>query len=73
MVLTVTGDIADPAVDAGLIEQGQSAFGPIDTLINNAGVVLGQTLHRPAPDLRDLEAGRPRDADLGRRGTSSTS
>ncbi|MFG2038438.1 SDR family NAD(P)-dependent oxidoreductase [Dactylosporangium sp. NPDC048998] len=42
MLLTVAGDIADPAVGARIIEQGLAAFGRIDTLINNAGVFLAK-------------------------------
>jgi NAD(P)-dependent dehydrogenase (short-subunit alcohol dehydrogenase family) len=42
LVLTVAGDIADPAVGARVIEQGLAAFGRIDTLINNAGVFVAK-------------------------------
>jgi NAD(P)-dependent dehydrogenase (short-subunit alcohol dehydrogenase family) len=42
LVLTVAGDIADPAVGARVIEQGLAAFGRIDSLINNAGVFMAK-------------------------------
>ncbi|WP_191838242.1 SDR family NAD(P)-dependent oxidoreductase [Catellatospora chokoriensis] len=41
-ILTVGGDIADPAVGARVIEQGLAAFGRIDTLVNNAGVFVAK-------------------------------
>ncbi len=42
LVLTVAGDIADPAVAARIIEEGVAAFGRIDTLVNNAGVFVAK-------------------------------
>ena len=42
LVLTVAGDIADPAVAARVIEEGLAAFGRIDTLVNNAGVFVAK-------------------------------
>jgi NAD(P)-dependent dehydrogenase (short-subunit alcohol dehydrogenase family) len=41
-VLTVPGDIADPAVCADVIERGLAAFGRLDSLVNNAGVFVGK-------------------------------
>jgi NAD(P)-dependent dehydrogenase (short-subunit alcohol dehydrogenase family) len=41
-VLTVTGDIADPATAERVISQGVERFGRIDTLINNAGQFLAK-------------------------------
>jgi NAD(P)-dependent dehydrogenase (short-subunit alcohol dehydrogenase family) len=41
-VLTVPGDLADPAVAARVISAGRSEFGRIDTLINNAGVFIAK-------------------------------
>ncbi|HEY2062297.1 MAG TPA: SDR family oxidoreductase [Amycolatopsis sp.] len=41
-ILTVAGDIADPAVGARVIEQALAAFGRVDTLVNNAGVFLAK-------------------------------
>ncbi|WP_327008399.1 SDR family oxidoreductase [Dactylosporangium sp. NBC_01737] len=42
MILNVAGDVADPAVGAGVIEQGLASFGRIDTLVNNAGVFVAK-------------------------------
>jgi NAD(P)-dependent dehydrogenase (short-subunit alcohol dehydrogenase family) len=39
-VLTVDGDIADPATDDQIIDGALGRFGHIDTLINNAGVFM---------------------------------
>jgi NAD(P)-dependent dehydrogenase (short-subunit alcohol dehydrogenase family) len=36
-VVTVTGDIADPAVARNVIEVAVREFGRVDTLVNNAG------------------------------------
>jgi len=49
LVLTVAGDIADPAVGARVIEEGLAAFGRIDTLVNNAGVFVA----KPFTDFTD--------------------
>ncbi|QNP40783.1 SDR family NAD(P)-dependent oxidoreductase [Lysobacter solisilvae (ex Woo and Kim 2020)] len=37
-VLTVAGDIADPAVAKRIVSEALAQFGRIDTLVNNAGV-----------------------------------
>ena len=42
LVLTVAGDIADPAVGAAVVEQALRTFGRIDTLVNNAGVFVAK-------------------------------
>jgi NAD(P)-dependent dehydrogenase (short-subunit alcohol dehydrogenase family) len=42
LVLTVAGDIAQPAVAARIVEQGLAAFGRIDTLVNNAGIFVAK-------------------------------
>src|ERR1700739_1941659 len=39
-VLTVRGDIADPATADRVIDAGRDRFGRIDTLINNAGIFV---------------------------------
>ena len=39
-VLTVSGDIGDPATGPRVIEEALSKFGRIDTLVNNAGVFI---------------------------------
>ncbi|WP_433051745.1 SDR family NAD(P)-dependent oxidoreductase [Dactylosporangium sp. CS-033363] len=42
MIVTVPGDIADPAVGTGLVAQALATFGRVDTLINNAGVFVAK-------------------------------
>ncbi|NBA94799.1 SDR family NAD(P)-dependent oxidoreductase [Pseudomonas sp. R5(2019)] len=37
-ILTVAGDIADPATAERVIREGMARFGRIDTLVNNAGI-----------------------------------
>ena len=39
-VLTVAGDIGDPATGPRVIEEALKAFGRVDTLVNNAGVFV---------------------------------
>jgi NAD(P)-dependent dehydrogenase (short-subunit alcohol dehydrogenase family) len=41
-ILTVPGDIADPAVGARVIEQALDRFGRVDALVNNAGVFVAK-------------------------------
>jgi NAD(P)-dependent dehydrogenase (short-subunit alcohol dehydrogenase family) len=41
-VLTVAGDIADPAVARRVIGEAVAKFGRVDTLVNNAGVYLAK-------------------------------
>ncbi|HEY3465169.1 MAG TPA: SDR family oxidoreductase [Amycolatopsis sp.] len=41
-ILTVAGDIADPAVGARVIERALETFGRVDTLVNNAGVFVAK-------------------------------
>ncbi len=41
-VLTVDGDVADPATTERIVGEALGRFGRIDTLINNAGVYLGK-------------------------------
>jgi NAD(P)-dependent dehydrogenase (short-subunit alcohol dehydrogenase family) len=50
-ILTVAGDIADPAVGARVIEQALATFGRVDTLINNAGVFVA----KPFTDYTDAD------------------
>jgi NAD(P)-dependent dehydrogenase (short-subunit alcohol dehydrogenase family) len=45
-VLTVAGDIAEPATAHRVIEQALAKFGRVDTLINNAGIFIA----KPFPD-----------------------
>ncbi|GAA3224239.1 SDR family NAD(P)-dependent oxidoreductase [Dactylosporangium siamense] len=42
LLLTVAGDIADPAVGARVVERALDAFGRVDTLVNNAGVFVAK-------------------------------
>lgn len=41
-VLTVAGDIADPAVADRVIGQAVAKFGRVDTLVNNAGIFVAK-------------------------------
>jgi NAD(P)-dependent dehydrogenase (short-subunit alcohol dehydrogenase family) len=50
-ILTVPGDISDPAVGARVIEQALDTFGRVDTLINNAGVFVA----KPFTDYTDAD------------------
>ncbi len=50
-VLTVAGDIADPAVGARVIEQALATFGRVDALVNNAGVFIA----KPFTDYTDAD------------------
>ncbi|MFM0666486.1 SDR family NAD(P)-dependent oxidoreductase [Paraburkholderia sediminicola] len=41
-ILTVAGDIGDPATAQRVIAEGVAKFGRIDTLVNNAGIYIGK-------------------------------
>ncbi|WP_321938646.1 SDR family oxidoreductase [Paraburkholderia sp. J8-2] len=41
-ILSVTGDIGDPATAQRVISEGIARFGRIDTLVNNAGIYIGK-------------------------------
>jgi NAD(P)-dependent dehydrogenase (short-subunit alcohol dehydrogenase family) len=41
-VLTIAGDIGDPATARRVISEGVARFGRIDTLVNNAGIYIGK-------------------------------
>ena len=41
-VLTIAGDIADPAVAKRIVDGALEKFGRIDTLVNNAGIFLAK-------------------------------
>jgi NAD(P)-dependent dehydrogenase (short-subunit alcohol dehydrogenase family) len=41
-ILTVAGDIGDPAVARRVISEGVARFGRIDTLVNNAGIFIAK-------------------------------
>ncbi|WP_405883889.1 SDR family oxidoreductase [Streptomyces sp. NBC_01136] len=49
-VLTVQGDIADPATAERVIAAGVEQFGRIDTLVNNAGVFVAKPFTDYTPD-----------------------
>ena len=50
-VLTVAGDVADPATAEQIVSQALSRFGRIDTLVNNAGIFLS----KPFTDYTDAD------------------
>jgi NAD(P)-dependent dehydrogenase (short-subunit alcohol dehydrogenase family) len=56
-VLSVAGDIADPAVGARVIEQALDTFGRVDTLVNNAGVFVAKPFTDYTDSDYDLVAG----------------
>ena len=41
-LLTVAGDIADPATAERIVQEGLARFGRIDTLVNNAGIFIAK-------------------------------
>ncbi|TFD57708.1 SDR family oxidoreductase [Cryobacterium suzukii] len=41
-VITVPGDISDPAVAGKVVSTAMEKFGRIDTLVNNAGIFIGK-------------------------------
>src|SRR5215510_9958632 len=41
-ILTIAGDIGDPATAEHVISEGVARFGRIDTLVNNAGIYIGK-------------------------------
>jgi NAD(P)-dependent dehydrogenase (short-subunit alcohol dehydrogenase family) len=41
-VLAVPGDIADPATAERIVQEAQTRFGRIDTLVNNAGIFIAK-------------------------------
>src|SRR5258708_25248047 len=41
-ILTVAGDIGDPATAQRVSSEGVAKFGRIDTLVNNAGIYIGK-------------------------------
>jgi NAD(P)-dependent dehydrogenase (short-subunit alcohol dehydrogenase family) len=49
-VVTVAGDIADPATAQRVISAGVARFGRIDTLINNAGVFIAKPFTGYTPE-----------------------
>jgi 3-oxoacyl-[acyl-carrier protein] reductase len=43
-------DVADPAAMPGVFDMAEKAFGPVSILINNAGVVVGETFLKTTPE-----------------------
>jgi NAD(P)-dependent dehydrogenase (short-subunit alcohol dehydrogenase family) len=41
-IVTIAGDIGDPATAERVISEGVARFGRIDTLVNNAGIYIGK-------------------------------
>jgi NAD(P)-dependent dehydrogenase (short-subunit alcohol dehydrogenase family) len=41
-ILTIAGDIGDPATAVRIISEGVARFGRIDTLVSNAGIYIGK-------------------------------
>jgi NAD(P)-dependent dehydrogenase (short-subunit alcohol dehydrogenase family) len=41
-ILTIAGDIGDPATAQRVISEGVARFGRIDTLVNNAGIFVAK-------------------------------
>ncbi len=49
-VLTVAGDIGDPATGRRVIEEGLARFGRIDSLVNNAGIFIASPFTGYTPE-----------------------
>src|ERR1700743_1071386 len=50
-ILSIAGDIGDPATARRVISEGVARFGRIDTLVNNAGIYIGKPFtHHTAQD-----------------------
>jgi NAD(P)-dependent dehydrogenase (short-subunit alcohol dehydrogenase family) len=56
-VLTVAGDIAEPAVGSRIVDQALATFGRVDTLINNAGVFIAKPFTEYTDEDYDLVSG----------------
>jgi NAD(P)-dependent dehydrogenase (short-subunit alcohol dehydrogenase family) len=56
-VLTVPGDIADPATSARVVERALTEFGHIDTLVNNAGAFIARPFVQYTDDDFELITG----------------
>ncbi|MFB9068400.1 beta-ketoacyl-ACP reductase [Pseudofulvimonas gallinarii] len=46
----VPGDVGDPAAAAEMVATIQSQVGPVDVLVNNAGITRDTTFHRMTPE-----------------------
>jgi NAD(P)-dependent dehydrogenase (short-subunit alcohol dehydrogenase family) len=49
-VVTVAGDIAEPATASRVVERALAEFGRVDTLVNNAGVFIGKPFTDYTPE-----------------------
>lgn len=49
-ILTIAGDIGDPATAQRVISEGVARFGRIDTLINNAGIFVAKPFTTYTPE-----------------------
>ncbi len=49
-ILTIAGDIGDPAVARRLVTEGLARFGRIDTLVNNAGLFVASPFTKYTPE-----------------------
>jgi 2-deoxy-D-gluconate 3-dehydrogenase len=49
----ITGDLGDRTVPARMIAEAEAAFGTLDILINNAGMIYRQPAHEHADDMWD--------------------
>jgi NAD(P)-dependent dehydrogenase (short-subunit alcohol dehydrogenase family) len=56
-MLTVAGDIADPAVGPRIVDQALATFGRVDTLVNNAGVFIAKPFTEYTDEDYDLVTG----------------
>ena len=45
-VLTVKGDVSDPASSEAMVREVEQKLGPIDILVNNAGITRDTTFHK---------------------------
>ncbi len=59
-MLTVPGDVADPATGARLVDSAVERFGRVDTLVNNAGVFVA----KPFTDYTDADFDHVADVNL---------
>jgi 3-oxoacyl-[acyl-carrier protein] reductase len=48
--LSVALDVADPAAMPSVFDKAEKAFGPVSILINNAGVVVGESFLKTTPE-----------------------
>jgi NAD(P)-dependent dehydrogenase (short-subunit alcohol dehydrogenase family) len=49
-ILTIAGDIGDPATAQRIVSEGVKRFGRIDTLVNNAGIYIGKPFTQHTAD-----------------------